>query len=206
MIIDLFSYNGEDDILEIRLNILDKAVDQFMICEGDETTAGGPKPRFFEKSKERCAKWLPKIKYFVMAPFTDPALSLLADTSPGVPKDMHWWKREFIQKESMRYALTHLHDDDRVFVGDVDEIWNMSTDIGDLVYKPKQLPYLYYLNNRTNEDWLGWTGTVCTKYKNIKNACINHLRTDSMTEYVVIENGGWHFNAVGGKQFKKRCI
>lgn len=122
MVIDIFSYNGEADILEIRLNILDSVVDQFIICEGDETTAGVPKPRYFEENKERYAKWLPKIKHHVFSPYTDPALSFLVDQSPGVPKDMHWWRREFIQKESMRYALTHLHDEDMVMIGDVDEI------------------------------------------------------------------------------------
>src|SRR4051812_4257047 len=115
MIIDVVSFAGELDMLELRLSILDSVVDQFIVCEGDETTAGDFKPRYFEQNKERYAKWLPKIKYHIMSPYTDPALTLLADTSPGVPKDMHWWKREYIQKESMRYALTHLKDDDRVF-------------------------------------------------------------------------------------------
>lgn len=127
----------------------------------------------------------------------------MAYKSPNIGSGEHYWVREFVQKESAKYASQGLQDEDVVFISDVDEIWNMDTNIGDKIYKPKQLPYLYYLNNRTDEDWLGWTGTVCTKYKNIKNACINHLRTDSMTEYVVIENGGWHFNSIGGKEFKK---
>jgi glycosyltransferase involved in cell wall biosynthesis len=41
---------------------------------------------------------------------------------------------------------------------------------------------------------------LTTKYKNIKNNCINHLRTlnKMIDKYVYIENGGWHFNALGG--------
>lgn len=206
-IIDLFSFNGELDILEIRLNVLNDIVDEFIICEGDETTAGNSKPRYFEENKERYTKWLPKIKYFIMAPFTDPALSLLADTSPGVPQNMHWWKREYIQKESMRYALTHLHDDDRVFVGDVDEIWNPHIDYPEGRAELRQTVYAYYLNNRSNERW---TGTSLVSYSDIKKDTLDNLRAyDPSRAYMhapVIENAGWHFTNLGGASFIKRKI
>lgn len=205
--IDLISFNGEVDLLEIRLNILDKVVDQFIICEGTETTQGAPKPLYFEENKERYTKWLHKIKYHVMSPYTDPALSLLADTSPGVPKDQHWWRREFIQKESMRYALTHLKDDDRVFVGDCDEIWNP-----DIAYPPgrlelQQTVYAYYLNNRSTEHW---TGTSVMDYRDIKSDTLDNLRAyDKSREHMhapVLANAGWHFTNMGGAEFIKRKL
>ena len=199
MIIDLVSFAGGLDILELRFNILDKVVDQFIICEGDETTAGHPKPRYFEENKQRYAKWLPKIKYHIMSPYTDPALSLLADTSPGVPKDMPWWRREFIQKESMRYALTHLKDDDRVFVGDDDEIWNPDITYPKGRLELQQTVYTYYLNNRSNEYW---TGTSVMDYKDIKSDTLDNLRAyDERRKYMhapVLPNAGWHFTNQGG--------
>lgn len=205
--IDLFSFNGELDVLEIRLNVLDEVVDEFIICEGDETTAGNPKPRYFEENKERYAKWLHKIKYFIFAPFGDPALRLLADTSPGVPKDMHWWQREYIQKESMRYALTHLHDDDRVFVGDVDEIWNPSITYPPGRWELQQTVYAYYLNNRSNEPW---TGTSLMSYSDIKKDTLDNLRAyDPSRAYMhapIMQNAGWHFTNLGGADFIKRKI
>jgi beta-1,4-mannosyl-glycoprotein beta-1,4-N-acetylglucosaminyltransferase len=206
-VIDLFSFNGEFDILELRLNILDKAVDQFIICEGDETTAGNTKPRYFEENKERYAKWLPKIKYHIMSPYTDPALSLLADTSPGVPKDMHWWRREFIQKESMRYALTHLRDEDRVFIGDADEIWNPDITFPEGRWELQQTVYTYYLNNRSTEYW---TGTSLMSYKDIKTDTLDNLRAyDQHRAHMlapVYPNAGWHFTNIGGAEFVKRKI
>lgn len=202
MVIDVFTFNNELDILEIRLNILDPVVDKFVIIEARETFTGIPKPLYFEENKERFKKWLPKIVHYVVEEGDD-ELWEFAKTSPNVGSGEFHWVNEFYQKESIKKALTFLDYEDMVFVSDVDEIWDMEIPTGDLVYKPKQLPYLYYLNNRTDEDWLGWTGTIATKYKNIKDSCLNHLRTDDMTDYEVIENGGWHFNAIGGKEFKQ---
>lgn len=206
-VIDCFSYNGEADILELRLNILDPVVDQFIICEGDETTAGNPKPRYFEENKERYARWAHKIKYHIFSPYTDPILKFYASEKLPIPIDQHWWHREFIQKESMRYALTHLKDDDRVFIGDVDEIWNP-----DIPYpvgrgELKQTVYSYYLNNRSSE-W--WTGTSLMQYKDIKNDTLDNLRAyDESRKHMhapVLLNAGWHFTNIGGADFIKRKI
>lgn len=205
--IDIFSFNGELDILEIRLNILNDYVDEFIICEGDETTVGTPKPRYFEENKERYAEWLHKIKYHIFSTYTDPALSLLADTSPGVPKDMHWWRREFIQKESMRYALTHLRDNNRVFIGDCDEIWNPLIEYPKGRAELQQTVYTYYLNNKSTEYW---TGTSLMSYKDIKSGTLDNLRAyDIHREYMkapVLANAGWHFTNIGGSDFIKRKI
>lgn len=206
-IIDVFSFNGEFDILDLRLDILNDYVDQFIICEGDETTAGVPKPRYFEENKERYAKWLHKIKYHIFSPYTDPALSLLADTSPGVPKNMHWWRREFIQKESMRYALTHLKDEDKVFIGDIDEIWNPKIEYPEGRCELQQIVYTYYLNNKSTEYW---TGTSLIPYKFIKEDTLDNLRAyDAARKHMhapVIQNAGWHFTNMGGAEFIKRKI
>lgn len=204
MIIDLFYYNGEEEVLEARLNILAPYVDKFIICEAKETFSGVPKDLSFKPLK--FAQF--NIEYFIMEEYQ--GLRLEALKSPNTGNGEHYWMREFIQKESARYALKDCDDNDIIFISDVDEIWNpeldywnpMTSYTKDVILKPKQLPYLYYFNQRTDEDWMGWTGTVVCRYKHIKNGLINHLRTDSMTKYEVIENGGWHFNAIGGKAKK----
>ncbi|GAB6283595.1 MAG: hypothetical protein STSR0008_23770 [Ignavibacterium sp.] len=55
----------------------------------------------------------------------------------------------------------------------------------------------YYLNNRCREI-NGWTGTIVTQYKNIKNNCINDLQTRSRTKFIEIDSGGWNFGFMGG--------
>ena len=97
----------------------------------------------------------------------------------------------------------NLSDNDFCFISDLDEIWNPEAFIDfskDGVYKLKQDAYIYYLNNRSNEDWRGWTGTIGTKYKNVKTFPSNHLRTLKPSEYIFIRNGGWHFSYQGDAQ------
>lgn len=206
MIVDCVSFNGEFDVLELRFHILNERVDQFIVCEGDETTAGVPKVRYFESQKERFAPWMHKIKYHIMSPYTDPPLSHLADLSPGVPKDQHWWRREFIQKESMRYALTHLRDNDRVFIGDADEIWDPALSYPDGRWELEQTVYTYSLDNQSSEYW---TGTSLMSYRDIKNNQLDNLRAyDKMRQYMWAPKmkSGWHFTNIGGAEFVKRKI
>lgn len=89
-IIDVFSFCGEMDLLDIRLNILNDYVDKFVICESDLTFTGLKKPLYFLENKDRYKQFLPKIKHFVMAS-DDPILLLGAKKSPGVPKNLRWW-------------------------------------------------------------------------------------------------------------------
>lgn len=205
-IIDVITFNGELDTLELRLNILSDVVDKFVIVEATETFSRKQKELTFLENRDRFLPWLHKIKYYVIDDFTDKEvlnMALLSDNTGN--KETHW-VYEFYQKEKIKDALKGLHDEDIVFVSDCDEIWSpeiASFPFEDEVYKPKQdLTYIYYLNQRTSENWTYFTGTIVTKYKNIKNACLNHLRTHSKNNYTFIENGGWHFNAIGGVEKK----
>mgnify|MGYP001588205341 CR=1 FL=1 len=201
MIYDCFSFCGELDILEIRLNVLNDVVDEFIICESDATFTGLSKPRYFEENKERFAPFLHKIKYFIMAS-DDALLKAQALQSPGVPPHLHFWVREFTQKESMRYALTHLKDTDTVFIGDADEIWNPNfMPPLDRRSKLEQTVYAYYLNNRSSE-W--WEGTSVMPYSVIRNDTLDNLRAhDTHREYMrapTFANHGWHFTSQGGHE------
>jgi len=207
-IYDIFTYNGEADVLEIRLNILYDSVDTFIVVEAPTTFSGIKKPLYFEQQKERFAPFLKKIKYFVIDDYpNDEELCKLADSSSNVPKDgPEHWRREFYQKESIKKALVSLNDKDVCFIGDVDEIWNPEVFIDytkDDIFKLEQKVYSYYLNNRSSEPW---AGTLVTKYKNVKNSCLNHLRTKSKTKYTYIKNGGWHFTSMGGLQELRRKL
>ncbi len=201
-IIDCFSFAGEVEILELRLNILGDFVDEFIICEADLTTAGNPKPRYFEQNKQRFSKWLPKIKYYIM-PSEDVVLKEYAEKHLPIPLEQHWWHREFIQKESMRYALTHLKDDDKVFIGDVDEIWNPKLRYPRGRSELEQTVYCYYLNNRSNEYW---TGTSVMDYRDIKNNTLDNLRAyDPARAYMhapKLPGAGWHQG--GAEAIKKK--
>ena len=51
MIYDIFSFNNELDMLDIRLNVLSPYVDYFVIVEATETFSGVEKPLYFFNNK-----------------------------------------------------------------------------------------------------------------------------------------------------------
>lgn len=202
-IIDVVTFNGEHDLLEIRLNILKDYVDQFIIVEAPTTFSGKPKPLYFKGflAGIKSGRFninpdtLDKIKYHVIDEEYTSAEIALAEYSPNTQGASHW-KHEFLQKESIKKALTHLKDDDIVYIGDVDEVWNPEKihplDELPIPGKLKLMVYSYYLNNRSNEDF--W-GTLQTRYKWIKHPCLNHQRTTPVRS---IYDYGWHFTSIGG--------
>jgi len=197
MVIDVFTYNGEADLLEIRLNILDKYVDQFIIVEAPTTFTRRAKPLYYLNQEDRFKKWHHKIKYHIIDEnYTEEEIAQ-AENSPNTIGASHW-KREFLQKESIKKALTHLKDDDIVFVGDVDEVWEPEA-LG-IQGKIRLRVYTYYLNNRSSEDF---HGTIVYPYKFIKDECLNHLRTTSPKED---HHYGWHFTSMGGLDEVRRKL
>ncbi len=124
MIYDVFTYNGEKDILDIRFNTLSPFVDKFVIIEFDKTFSGKKKPRLLLRDwNSDWQQFLDKIDYVQIKEEVYNGYESLADTSPNVPKNgpAHW-KREFCQKESIKNAISDLKDEDIVFIGDVDEL------------------------------------------------------------------------------------
>lgn len=209
MVIDVSYILNELDVLEARLTFLDPFVDKFVIVESNVTFSGVPKPFVVEENMARFDKWAKKISYYKVVNPMDNYwdLRLVAERSPNTG-GYEIWIREFIIKEAARKPLIGLDDNDIVFISDLDEFWNPKLKFepkGGEVLKPKQLPYLYYFNQRTDEDWLGWTGTTVCRYETVKNGIINHIRTDELQPYTVMENGGWHFNSIGGKERKQKA-
>ena len=223
-IYDAFNFFNELETLDIRLNVLNDYVDHFVIIESRLTHSGLPKELFYENNKHLFKKFENKIIHYVienpLESFEDARERLnnpetenlekriLKDAlhSDNIPEGGVPYLRDFYEKESVKKALVNLKDDDFCFVSDLDEIWNPEILIDyrkNDIYKFRQAVYCYFLNNRTNQKW---TGTIATKYKNIKNNCLNHLRTTRKTKYIYVKNGGWHFTYQGGAERVKNKI
>jgi len=213
MIYDLFYFFNEMDLLEIRLNVLDKYVDKFILVEFATNWMGDPKGSNYLDNKDRYNKWEDKIIHYWVDDFpNDQELIQEARVNSNVGAGEHYWIREFYLKETPRRILKSLcQDDDIVFISDLDEIWNPEkinelTDFSQSdVIRPTQKAYYYYLNNRCNEE-RGWTGTTVCKYKTIKDRWINDLRTRSKTSYIEVQDGGWHFGFMGGIEGAKKKL
>jgi len=219
-IYDTFIFFNELDLLEIRLNILNDYVDYFILVESTKTFTGVGKPLYYDENKNRYEKFNNKIIHIVVDDMpnsfeelsnrpTDNLTSLIYHdclTTPNVPKHEIHWLREFYQKEFVKKGLLNANDDDFVFVSDLDEIWDPNTiyDFNfDGNFRLNQKMFTYYLNLESSEHWYG---TVGTKYKNLKNYSINHIRTPNRNEYVLIQNAGWHFTFQGGEKMVREKI
>lgn len=199
-IIDVFTYNGEADLLEIRLNVLNDYVDQFIIVEAPTTFSGQPKPLYYEQQKDRFEKWSNKIKYYINDSNYSKEEIDLAMNSPSTQFGKSHWVNEFLQKESLKKAMTHLQDEDVVILGDVDEIWDKSALAIDKPQKLKLKVYTYWLNNRSSEEFYG---PVIANYGTIKSLCFNDVRnycTKTNEEY------GLHFTSMGGYESVKKKL
>lgn len=195
MVIDCITYNGEADLFDLRYNILKDYVDEFIVVEFDKTFSGKKKKQQFPEFLDFGDPRKP-IKHFFIEEEQYIKYKELAESSPNTIGAEHW-KREFMQKESIKDCLTHLKDDDIVIVGDCDEIVS-GIPPEDTVLKAKLKVYTYYLNNHSNEEF--W-GPIIAPYKLIKNAYLNHLRS---TEHIKMQDySGWHFTSMA-KSLKQK--
>lgn len=187
-IIDCVSYNGEVDLFCLRYEILKDYVDEFIVVEFDKTFSGKDKPFYGKELDKRFVGFQEKIRYNYLTESTYGKYRELAEASPNTKGAEHW-KREFMMKESIKDCLTHLKDDDIVFVGDTDEIYEPYTAIG--IDKLKLRVYTYYLNNRSTEEF--W-GTITGKWGYMKDECLNELRSSESIR--TKDYHGWHFTSM----------
>lgn len=192
-IIDVITYNGEADLLELRFKILEKAVDKFIVVEFGKTFSGKEKPSYWAEYEGYKPA---NVDYYCYTDLAYEKYRDLAESSPNTHGAEHW-KREFMQKECLKDALeaSGAQDNDLVFVGDCDEIWDPAGKDGWVKFtgspfKLELIVYTYYLNNRSSERFYG---TLCSKYFWIRHECLNHLRTNSWKTNF---RSGWHFTSL----------
>jgi len=196
---DCFSFFAEYelDLLEMRLNILDKYVDKFVITEAREAHSGKKKDPIQPHKMDRFKKFKDKIIYQLIDSF--PPLSTF---------ECHRYQ--------VNYAHTitnNLHEDILIMSGDIDEIPNpllLAENLelanqGKLIVFEQKMCY-YYLNMQTEDlhsaagETENWFGTrLCKNKILLKSVTIDDLRLSLTTRYgLIVKNGGWHFSHQGG--------
>ncbi len=196
MVVDICTYNGEEELWDLHYNALEPYVDKFIVCEFDITFSGETKPFYLDQIDR--TKY-PKAQFVLHSDdnWTEEEKQV-AWASPNTGGAAHW-TREFLQKESLKKAmeLCGVQDDDTVFIGDVDEIWSPAALRLVGLYKLKLKVYTYYLNNRSSETFYG---PIRARYGDIKNLILNHVRTNApRTEKYF----GWHFTSMAISLAKK---
>ena len=196
MLVDGFMFYNELDILELRLELLDRYVDRFILVEAEVNHVGGPKELFFENNKQRFAKWLPKIMHIVV-------------TAEEAPKEENPWCREKYQRECILKGLeggvsadgtfqVPVPADSIVMISDVDEIPDMSKvpfeKLPHIVNSVHMWMFEYSLDYLfTGEPWVG---TVITNCELLKRQGPNYFR-DHRWKFPVMQYAGWHLSSFG---------
>lgn len=181
MRVDCFLYNGEIEVLTLRLSTLGGVVDRFVLVESTKTFRGTDKPLHFAAIRPYFAAWGDRIQHIVL------------DTEPaGLDA---YFAREGWQRHQLVRGLRDVPDNAQVLIGDVDEI-------PDPALLPREndmrafLQTLYYYDALTRCTSRRWLGTVvCSAGEARRLGCemVRRLRADIPT----IE-GGWHFSHTGG--------
>jgi len=208
---DCFMYFDEDMVLDLRLNILDRYVSKFIICEATYNHKGLKKKLNF--NIENFQKFKEKIIYIVLDK-NSPDLITINDNDTLETKNKkilhNSINRDVYQRNHLMTEISKLDDDDLIFISDLDEIPNLEN----FQYKSKinvfvQDMFSYKFNLKLpNRKWIG--SRACKKkhlispqwLRNIKNKSYPPWRLDtffSNKKYMnlnYIENGGWHFTSI----------
>ena len=193
-IYDCFQYFNEDHLVDLRLNILEKFIDRFIIVESTVNHQGKTKKLNFEINNFK--KFKNKINYIIV------------DDTPSEIKKPHKGGESLVeqhQRNSILKGLNNAEDSDLIILSDVDEI----PDLNKLnkfdknkyaVFSQKMFMYkINFLNLKENN----WHGTrMCLKKKlkspqwlrNLKFKEYPFWRIDKERNLQIIKNGGWHFS------------
>lgn len=186
-IVDVFAFNGELDLLRLKLRDMSPWVDRFVILEADTTFTGRPKPLYFQEAAAAFAEYADKIVHVV---------------APAPPDHIAaTWAREIFQKDAaVRGIDGFCAPDDVVILSDVDEIVardSVAGFDGDVAAGAVRT-FRYFLNCELVSDRPVLKSTV-TRARFLAAHGWNYLRLGAVTyrKERWLPNAGWHFTSVG---------
>ena len=204
----------EEMLLDLRLNIMDKYADKFVITEATYMHSGKPKKLIFDINK--FSKFKDKIIYNVVdkQPLNLEIINKNDNNDiKGSKLINNSVKRENHQRDMAKISLEKAEDEDVILINDIDEIPNLDKVNFNNIKKKliifKQKTYCYKFNLLYEN--LIWHGSRACKRKffkspqwlrNVKHRNYPIWRFDiifSKKKYnniQYIENGGWHFTNI----------
>ena len=205
-------FYDEDLVADLRFNILNEYVNEFIVVESRFTHSGEKRKLLFDINNY--SKFKNKINYIILE--NEPNnLEIVNDDDSADKKNskyiMNALKRENYQRNGIMKGLTKANSEDLILISDVDEIPNLSTlnnlKINNEIILFKQNFYYYKFNLKLED--MPWFGSKACKYKvlkspqwlrNIKDKKYPFWRLDVLfsnkkySNIKFIENGGWHFS------------
>ena len=213
-IFDCFMYFDEEQVLDLRLNVLYQNVDYFVIVESIYNHKGEKRNLLFNSQKFE--KFNDKIIYLVYDKIPQ-LVEPIKETDNEQEKDgkyiMNALYRENAQRDFILEGLKSAKKDDLILISDVDEIPKLSSvnlnQIKNEIILFKQ-DMFYYKYNLSLPNFK-WTGTKAVKKKNlvspqwlrnVKDRKYPFYRIDTFfsdKKYIdikIINDGGWHFSNI----------
>ena len=213
-IFDCFMYFDEELITNLRMNILDKYVDYFVIVESKYNHKGDKRDLKFNFKKYK--KFKNKIIYLVQRQLP-PNIEKIKKDDSNIEKEHKYInnavKRENFQRNFLEKGIAKAKDDDLILISDVDEIPNLEkikySKIHHKILVFEQI-MTYYKFNLALPKFI-WHGTKgCLKknlvspqwLRNVKAKKYSKLRLDiffndkKFNNIKLIKEGGWHFTNV----------
>ena len=208
-IFDCFQYFDEDMMLDLRLHVLDKYVDEFIIVENLYMHSGKKKERNF--NIKNFQKFKNKIRYILVDELPKNLVSLenLSGSKKTNSLIDNTLKIEHNQRNKILDGLNDAKKDDLILISDVDEIPKLENIKDKIINKiicfnQKMFCYKFDLCF----DKLNWIGTKATLKKNllspqwlrdVKHRKYPFWRIDILfnnmkyNDIQFIEDWGWHF-------------
>jgi len=214
-VFDVFLFNNELDLLEIRLNVLNEYVDYFVISESETTFSGEKKELYYEKNKHLFKKFENKIIHNIITEPTQQDLDLVSILYDI--KNYRTYQEDAYQKDSIKLILDKIcSDEDIIIWSDLDEIPNpksinavLNSYDSSAVYNFAQDNFQGYLNlieitgtviSQTPDNdliWPKWIGTKILSYFILKKYTLTQIRRPLNENNIRIYPGGWHWSTVG---------
>ena len=168
-IYDCFQFFDEEMLLDLRLNVMDKYVDKFVITEATYMHNGKPKKLNFDINKY--SKFKDKIIYIVVDS-QPPNLFKIYDRDNnkndrrGQKLVLNGYKRDNYQREMAADSLKNIEPDDWIIINDIDEIPDLE-DINFNKIKNKIVIFkqqmFYYKFNLLYPDFPWYGSKACKK-------------------------------------------
>ncbi len=187
-IIDVFPFNGEFDILTVKLEEMSDWVDRFVLVESPLTFTGSPKPLYFAEAKDRFARYANKL------------IHVVADVFPDYIGCA--WSREFFQRDSGLEALSGLcARDDLVLITDVDEILDrqaIEPFFGGFAGLRLRTSRYFYNYRRIAGPGVEPSKSVALPARSLQHFGLSFARVGlGRIRSTRINDAGWHFTSVG---------
>jgi len=185
---DCVLFNGEFDLLALRIRELDTLVHRFVVVESDTTFSGQPKAVKFSKDHPTIKAFADRIDFILVDD--------MLDTDDA-------WQRETWQRNAVLRGVSDADDNDLVLMSDVDEIPRVAcvqqalADQEFAAFGFRMGTYYFFMNYK----YVGKTpkriwAVAATRglLKTHQPDAVRYAVRDGKMRARIFEEGGWHFS------------